>query len=81
VTNAGRLISGDGLDNEIKSDAISASSPNLSTFGFPIKAIRAAGYLPTNGGLFRPDHRKSSRRIEDERRSGQMLRENRDSKT
>ena len=42
-----------------KSVAISASYPNLSTFSFPIKATRSGGFISlTNGGFFRPDHRK-----------------------
>jgi hypothetical protein len=34
-----------------KSVAISASYPNLSTFRFPTKAARAAGYLPNERRL------------------------------
>src|SRR5262245_20694110 len=34
-----------------RSVEISASYPNLSTFSFPIKAARAAGYLPNERRL------------------------------
>jgi hypothetical protein len=60
ATNAGRLIFSGGFDNQPKSLAISAGYPILSTFRFPPKAARGRRAISlTNGGLFRPDHRKS----------------------
>src|SRR5262245_14119000 len=44
-----------------KSVAISASYPNLSTFRFPTKAARAAGYLPNDQRLISAKPSQSSR--------------------
>jgi hypothetical protein len=47
-----------------KSAAISTSYPNLSTFRFPTKAAKAAGYFPNERRLILARPSQSSRRIE-----------------
>src|SRR5215831_4513471 len=47
-----------------KSAAISASYPNLSTFSFPTKAAKAAGYFPNDRRLISARPSQSSCRIE-----------------